>query len=72
MAKLGLTVIGTFALCWWPYLTSTQSVLQVGDGTALLTATHHRPRSQGLKTCFTITCLYRAILYAVPLASVQR
>jgi len=27
--KLGLVVLGTFAAVWWPYLYSTQSVLEV-------------------------------------------
>ncbi|KAG2489811.1 hypothetical protein HYH03_011760 [Edaphochlamys debaryana] len=29
VVKLGVTVIATFALCWAPYLTSTEAVLQV-------------------------------------------
>lgn len=27
--KLGLMVIGTFALVWWPYLYSIESVMEV-------------------------------------------
>lgn len=29
VSKMGLTVIGTFAAAWWPYLYSTHSILEV-------------------------------------------
>ncbi|KAG4911913.1 hypothetical protein JHK87_052428 [Glycine soja] len=29
VSRLGLLVLGTFAAVWWPYLYSTQSILEI-------------------------------------------
>lgn len=40
VAKLGVAVIGTFALCWAPYLASLEDTLQVGGQRAAAAAGH--------------------------------